>query len=216
MARTIQKITLNQAENIPFDKLVLSQKNVRRVKNGVSIDDLAEDIARRGLLQSLNVRIERDADGHETGRYEVPAGGRRFMACERLIAQKRMAGTAPVPCIVNRAESTSAEEDSLAENVHREQLASARPVPGLQDTQRPGPRHRGDRRPLLRVTGHGQAAPEARLGVAEAARSLRRGQDQAGAGDGDVDLRRSCPPGAGVGEGLWARTCRNPTPSSGC
>ena len=122
MARTIQKITLNQAENIPFDKLVLSQKNVRRVKNGVSIEDLAEDIARRGLLQSLNVRIERDADGHETGRYEVPAGGRRFMACERLIAQKRMAGTAPVPCIVNRAESTSAEEDSLAENVQREQF----------------------------------------------------------------------------------------------
>ena len=42
----IQKITLNQAENIPFDKLFLSQKNVRRIKNGVSIEDLAADIAR--------------------------------------------------------------------------------------------------------------------------------------------------------------------------
>jgi ParB family transcriptional regulator, chromosome partitioning protein len=36
MAKAIQKIAMNAAENIPFDKLVLSQKNVRRVKDGAS------------------------------------------------------------------------------------------------------------------------------------------------------------------------------------
>ncbi len=117
----IQKITLNQAENIPFDKLFLSQKNVRRIKNGVSIEDLATDIARRGLIQSLNVRPEMK-DGEETGRYEVPAGGRRFSALQLLVKRKEMVKTAPTPCIVNRSDQTSMEDDSLAENVHRENL----------------------------------------------------------------------------------------------
>lgn len=117
----IQKITLNQAENIRFDKLFLSQRNVRRIKNGVSIEDLAADIARRGLIQSLNVRPEMK-DGQETGRYEVPAGGRRFSALQLLVKRKEMAKTVPTPCIVNRSGQTSIEDDSLAENVHRENL----------------------------------------------------------------------------------------------
>jgi ParB family chromosome partitioning protein len=63
------------SRDIPFNKLVLSQSNVRRVKAGVSIEELAEDIARRTLLQSLNVRPVLDAEGQETGIFEVPAGG---------------------------------------------------------------------------------------------------------------------------------------------
>ena len=122
MAKAIQKITLNQAENIPFDKIRLSQKNVRRIKNGVTIEQLAEDIAHRRLLQSLNVRPIRDADGAETGVFDAPAGGRRYKALELLVKQKRIVKTAPTPCIVNRAETTSAEEDSLAENTQRESL----------------------------------------------------------------------------------------------
>ena len=51
-----QKITLSASSDIPFNKLVLSQANVRRVKAGVSIEELAEDIARRTLLASLTVR----------------------------------------------------------------------------------------------------------------------------------------------------------------
>jgi ParB family transcriptional regulator, chromosome partitioning protein len=90
----IQKITLSSSRNIPFNKLVLSQANVRRVKAGVSIEDLAEDIARRGLLQGLNVRPILDAEGAETGRFEIPAGGRRFWALELLVKQKRLAKTA--------------------------------------------------------------------------------------------------------------------------
>jgi ParB family chromosome partitioning protein len=63
MATAIQKITLSSARDIPFNKLVLSQSNVRRVKAGVSIEELAESIARRGLIQSLHVRPVLDADG---------------------------------------------------------------------------------------------------------------------------------------------------------
>src|ERR1700733_13266906 len=123
MATTVQKITLSSSRDIPFNKLVLSQSNVRRVKAGVSIEELAEDIARRTLLQSLNVRPVLDAEGAETGMFEVPAGGRRYRALQHLVKQKRLAKTAPVPCVMpDPGVDVSAEEDSLAENVQRAPL----------------------------------------------------------------------------------------------
>jgi ParB family chromosome partitioning protein len=113
----VQKITLSPSRDIPFNKLVLSQSNVRRVKAGVSIEQLAESIAQRTLLQSLNVRAVIDGEGNETGMFEVPAGGRRYRALERLVKQKRMAKTQAVPCVVR--EGGIAEDDSLAENDER-------------------------------------------------------------------------------------------------
>jgi ParB family chromosome partitioning protein len=120
MATTVQKITLSPSRDIPFNKLLLSQSNVRRVKAGVSVDELADDIARRGLLQGLSVRAVVDQAGVETGMFEIPAGGRRYRALELLVKQKRLAKTAPVPCVVR--EGGIAEEDSLAENVQRAPL----------------------------------------------------------------------------------------------
>ncbi|MFT8784018.1 MAG: ParB/RepB/Spo0J family partition protein [Acetobacter syzygii] len=120
MATAIPKTTLSSSRDIPFNRLVLSQSNVRRVKSGLSIDELARDIERRGLLQSLNVRPVLDGEGAETGTYEVPAGGRRFRALALLVKQKKLAKTAPVPCVVREAGSAIlAEDDSLAENVQR-------------------------------------------------------------------------------------------------
>ncbi len=120
MATAIPKISLSSSRDIPFNRLVLSQSNVRRVKSGLSIEEMARDIERRGLLQSLNVRPLLDDAGVETGSYEVPAGGRRFRALELLVKQKKLAKTAPVPCVVREAGSAIlAEDDSLAENVQR-------------------------------------------------------------------------------------------------
>jgi len=120
MTKTIEKIKLSASRDIPFNKLVLSQSNVRRVKAGVSVEELAEDIARRGLLQGLSVRPVVEQAGVETGMYEIPAGGRRYRALELLVKQKRFARTALVPCVVR--EGGIAEEDSLAENVQRAPL----------------------------------------------------------------------------------------------
>jgi ParB family chromosome partitioning protein len=117
MASAVQKIKLSPSRDIPFNKLVLSQSNVRRVKAGVSIEQLAESIALRTLLQSLSVRAVVDADGQETGMFEVPAGGRRYRALELLVKQKRMAKTQLVPCVVRNG--GIAEDDSLAENDER-------------------------------------------------------------------------------------------------
>jgi len=83
MATAVQKITLSSSRDIPFNKLVLSQSNVRRIKAGVSIEDLAESIAK----------------------------------------QKRLAKTAPIPCVVGNPNSdVSIDEVSLIENIDRAPL----------------------------------------------------------------------------------------------
>jgi ParB family chromosome partitioning protein len=117
MTKAVQKITLSPSRDIPFNKLVLSQSNVRRVKAGISIEQLAESIAHRTLLQSLSVRAVVDAEGNETGMFEVPAGGRRYRALELLVKQKRMSKAQAVPCVVR--EGGIAEDDSIAENDER-------------------------------------------------------------------------------------------------
>ena len=121
MAKPVRKIVFSRSRDIPFNKLVLSASNVRRIGADINVEELAEDIARReDLVQGLNVRPLFDADGNESGMFEVPAGGRRYRAIERLVKAKRFPKDGLVPCIV-RDPSTKilAEDDSLAENVHR-------------------------------------------------------------------------------------------------
>ena len=99
---------------------MLSQSNVRYVKAGMSIEELAEEIVRRTLFSSIIVRPVLYENGAETGMCTIPAGGRRFRALELLVKQKRMNKTALVPCVV-RTDGV-AEENSRAENVQRAPL----------------------------------------------------------------------------------------------
>ena len=72
-----KRVTLSASHDIPFDKLVASEANVRRVKARKSIEELAEDIARRTLLTALTVRPIVGECGAETGRFEVIAARER-------------------------------------------------------------------------------------------------------------------------------------------
>ena len=202
MAKVAQKITLSPSRDIPFDKLVLSQSNVRRIKAGVSVEELAEDIARRGLLQGLNVRPVLDADGVETGTFEIPAGGRRFQALSLLVKQKRLAKTAPIPCIVRDAASEIlAEDDSLAENMQRVALHPLDQFRAFQALREKGQGEEGDRGGLLRHAADREAAPETRLRGPCPARGLCRGWHDAGTADGLHGEPGSCASGAGLGRG---------------
>src|SRR3546814_16031140 len=122
MVKAAPKIVLSGARDIPLDLIDLSQSNVRRVKAGVSIDALADDIARRGLLQSLNVRPLLGADGQATGRYDIPAGGRRHRAQALLVKRTRLAQDAPIPSLVrarqpdNPAAADSPDENNISEH----------------------------------------------------------------------------------------------------
>ena len=110
MASAVQRIKLSSSRDISFNKLVVSQSKVRRVKAGVSIEQLVESVAQCSLLQSLGVRAVVDTDGRETGLFEVPAGGRRYRALELLDKQKRIAKMQPIPCVVR--DGSIAEDDN--------------------------------------------------------------------------------------------------------
>jgi ParB family chromosome partitioning protein len=113
-------VRIHDIRQIPLHQLFVDDANVRTIKNGVTIDMLADDIAFRGLLQSLAVRQLKDDDGLPTARFGVIAGGRRLKAMQKLAAEKRIDGSQAIPCIVRDGEN--ATDDSLAENVFREQL----------------------------------------------------------------------------------------------
>jgi ParB family transcriptional regulator, chromosome partitioning protein len=121
MAKAAKKIVFSRSRDIPFNKLLLSESNVRRIRPETNLDELTHDIDRReDLVQGLNVRAILDADGNETGMFEVPAGGRRYRAIERLVKAKRFPKDGLVPCIVRKFDTKIlAEDDSLAENLLR-------------------------------------------------------------------------------------------------
>lgn len=109
--------TLATSRAIPLTRLVASGANVRRIKSDISVDELAADIARRGLLQSILVRPVLDDAGAETGDYAVFAGGRRLVALRKLVEGGHLPADVLVPCMI-KAEGIETE-DSLAENVMR-------------------------------------------------------------------------------------------------
>jgi ParB family transcriptional regulator, chromosome partitioning protein len=113
-------IRIHEIRQIPLHQLFVDDANVRTIKNGVTIDMLADDIAFRGLLQSLAVRQLKDQDGLLIRRFGVIAGGRRLKALQKLASEKRIDGSQTIPCILRDGEN--ATDDSLAENVFREQL----------------------------------------------------------------------------------------------
>ena len=120
MASPCRRSPSAASRDIPFNKLVLSQSNVRRVKAGVSIEELAEDIARRGSAaepqRPAGARRRRRRDRHVRGPGRRPP-----------LPRARTAGQAEAPGqdrarALRRARADgdiSAEEDSLAENVQR-------------------------------------------------------------------------------------------------
>lgn len=99
--------------SIPLNKLRLSDRNVRKTNRDEGIESLAEDIASRGLKQNLVVTASKERKGH----YEVDAGGRRYLALQRLADAGRIPKNTPIACLVEEWEQ--AHETSLAENLHR-------------------------------------------------------------------------------------------------
>ncbi|MBE0562486.1 MULTISPECIES: chromosome partitioning protein ParB [Hyphomicrobiales] len=117
----VAMIVFSRSRDIPFNRIRLSDSNVRETDVEAGLDDLTHDIDRReDIVQGINVRAILDADGNETGDFETPAGGRRFRAIARLVAAGRFPADGLVPCLVKKTDAkTSAVDDSLAENMLR-------------------------------------------------------------------------------------------------
>jgi len=127
MARTARKkaaapmIVFSRARDIPFNRIRVSEDNVRTVDVEAGLDEHTPGIeSPEDLIQGLSVRAIFDADGNETGDFETPAGGRRHRSIARLVKAGRFPEDGLVPCIVKKTDAkTSAVDDSLAENTHR-------------------------------------------------------------------------------------------------
>lgn len=99
-------------KSIPLNKLVSSPRNVRKRSDPAADAELKASIAAHGLLQNLVVR-----EGKK-GRFEVEAGERRRKALLALAADKQLARTLPIMCLVLDGDETQVREASLAENFH--------------------------------------------------------------------------------------------------
>lgn len=105
---------------IALSKLELSPSNVRKSFNEHLIEQLAADIAARGLLQNLIV-----APASKRGRFAVSAGGRRLKAMQLLVERGELDKDHEVPCRVITGSEAEISETSLAENFQREAMTPA-------------------------------------------------------------------------------------------
>ena len=103
-----------EVKDIKMADIQMSEFNIRKDLNAgiedTGLEDLAESIKEKGLLNPLIVRRLSD------GTYELIAGQRRFLACQRL-------GWETIPAIIRDiTDDTDATIISLIENVHRADL----------------------------------------------------------------------------------------------
>ena len=101
-----------ELHDIPLDHLTVAPINARTHGATEDLESLAASIRAQGVLQPLLVRPVAGGD-----RFEIVAGQRRFLACQRLAQD---APVEPLPCLVLAAtDDAAALEISLAENLER-------------------------------------------------------------------------------------------------
>lgn len=104
-----------QSLEIPLNKLLAWNGNVRTTGADEGIDELATSIASVGLLQSLVVKKE------PRGKYAVVAGKRRLLALSQLASNGAVDPSMEIPCRVVPPDA-DLPEISLTENVVREPM----------------------------------------------------------------------------------------------
>ena len=103
-------------KNVNVCDLVVSPMNVRKQLNSededeTTINDLASDIQKNGLLNPLTVRQTSE------GKFEIIAGQRRFLACQLI-------KTPNILCNIIDCSDQQAEEISLVENIQRTKMSN--------------------------------------------------------------------------------------------
>ncbi len=103
---------LKEAREVEIHLIVPNPNQPRRQYNEVSLQQLADDIKIRGILQPLIVRPWNGENGEE---YQIVVGERRYRAA-------KMAGLERVPVLVRELEDDEVQVISLIENIQREDL----------------------------------------------------------------------------------------------
>ncbi len=97
-----------QISMLGIEQLVANPFQPRKYFDEQAIDDLAQSIAKQGLMQPITVRPKGDV-------YEIIAGERRWRACKKI-------AKSPVPVIIQQVSDETALALALIENLQREDL----------------------------------------------------------------------------------------------
>lgn len=106
------------AINIDIEKIVRSPYQPRRNFAPESLQELAESIKAKGLIQPVVVRKKND-------HYELIAGERRWRACQ-------MIGLHQIPIVIRQVDDETALVMAIVENIQREDLNPIEEAKGLQ------------------------------------------------------------------------------------
>jgi ParB family transcriptional regulator, chromosome partitioning protein len=101
-----------------LNKIKKSPKNTRKMPHGeASIEALAASIVIKGILQTLVVEPEHNADGEHTGHYFVTIGEGRRLAQLLRSKRKEIKRTEPIRRVIDTTNDPN--EISLDENINR-------------------------------------------------------------------------------------------------
>jgi ParB family chromosome partitioning protein len=111
--------------NLPLDLLQRGKYQPRVDMREESLRELADSIKSQGLVQPILVRPLARALDHESQRYEIIAGERRWRAAQ-------MAGLADIPAVIRDVPDEAAVAMALIENIQREDLNPLEEARALQ------------------------------------------------------------------------------------
>jgi ParB family chromosome partitioning protein len=97
--------------HLPIDKIAPSPEQPRRSFSDDALDELAESIRAKGIIQPLIVR----PDPTDRDRYQIVAGERRWRAAQRARLHE-------IPVIVRDFDDTEVLEVAIIENIQRADL----------------------------------------------------------------------------------------------
>jgi len=109
----------NNINKLSIHKLVRNKYQPRKVFNKESLEELANSIKERGIIQPIVVRPSKDEN------YEIVAGERRWLASQR-------AGLHEVPVVILEIDDVKSLEFSIVENVQRQDLNPIEEAQGYQ------------------------------------------------------------------------------------
>ena len=118
----VSNVNASSSESkIPISKLRPSPIQPRRIFDKVSINELAESIKSKGLVQPILVRPSKNNPGD----YEIIAGERRWRAAQ--VAQLH-----DIPAVVRNLDDVESLEMAIIENIQRADLSSIEEAAGYK------------------------------------------------------------------------------------
>ena len=111
----------NNINKLSITDLVRNKFQPRKNFNKENLEELANSIRARGVIQPIIVRVSRD----QNSKYEIIAGERRWLAAQN-------AGLNEVPVVITEADDLKSLEFAIVENVQRHDLNSIEEANGYQ------------------------------------------------------------------------------------